>query len=262
MNQPATEQTRWIHANGSSKTAKLEELYPLSWQTINAEECLACSEPTEGAVAAVLFKLFVGAYYPSFSGEILKVLASDVEFFNPQGERQHRLVRKELTPEIESAAIERMIALYTKGPFSVAWILAYALQDYQPQVQADQLRVGSSPKIIELELQADYQALTREEIEDNFLPEANTWLKLIELGQKKATQLRIKNRGEEIASPIDQATAELLIKDKVLPPILFQQLLNNEGKPEVYENGLNSAAYQQIAVSLLGLTESDGKLSL
>ncbi len=117
---------------------------------------------------------------------------------------------------------------------------------------------------MELELQADFQGLSRQEIEDNFLPETNTWLKLIELAKKKATKLEIKNRGEERLYAIDPDIAELMIKHKVLPNELFEQFQKNEGNPQVYkretqakqiEGQLTQVNYQQIAVSLLGLVK-------
>ncbi len=260
MNQPTAEQTRWIHANGSSKTVKLEELYPYAWQTISAEECLKSSEPTEGAIQSALFKLMVGEFCPAAAGEVLRIMASDIEFINPEGERQHRLDREELTADLEAAAYEKILALYAQGPFSVTWILAYALQDYEFDDQVGKTSAIDLPKIIELEMRASFQRLTAEEVKENYLPKANTWIKLIELAKSKGLELSVKNRGQEVSSPINQPTAELMIKDKVLPPALFGQLVNGEGEVKSHEitDGLDSAAYQQIAVSLLGLSESNG----
>lgn len=247
------DQIKWIYANGDRSENKLEKNYPFAWSTINAENFLGYTEPTAGSLAAVLFKLLVGENYPQTAGTLIRVLASDVEFINSFGENQHRLDRLDLNPRIEKAAQDLMIATYTTGPFSVSWIMTYALQDFSKDERTGNI-LKSKTKIIDLELLANFPALSTADIEANFLPSANSWLKLIELAGDK-TELKIRNKGETQYQPISQQYAEMLIAEKVLPPNLFWQLLAEENKLESEESLKNQGVYQQLAVSLLGLSQ-------
>lgn len=251
-----------IYANGSGveSAKRLEQELGEIWWALNAEKILDQKEPAVGAREAVLdFKLKVGeiiyqqlADNPEFSGAVLRLMATDVTFFNPDGLETHQLARGEFDRKEE---VDRLAELFSlkegQSEVDVSWVLVVGLiswfldQDGQP--------ISSQKKIVELEIRASFtKPPTREEIDETFNPHFSPGFDVVNLATPDRSSLTLKSSGDDIEHVIDQELARMLVEKKIPPQVIYQALLMEEGEIIERESGED---YQLISVSLLGLAQ-------
>ncbi len=260
-----------IHANGNS--VQIEESFRkhhgVTSESVNAENLLQEKEPEGGDLEAALWKLGVGQIYPfTVANQAIMVISSDVEYFDPLGIsrlKANRMKDEYGTDEegyksyLEEIAKETAAAfeIQAEESITVEWLVAFGFQLFW--VDEVGKRHSSEKKVVRLKIMTEFfnDPPTPEFIESNFKDNMNPGFELAEQATTERATSMVSNNtdGEEEWVQLKQEVLQLLVVDKVVPQALLSQLAMGESRSmELDSKEIGLVSYQQVAVSLLGLS--------